>query len=250
VKRKIPFTFKTKTNYYRQIKLLSLLALAITFLAVSCTKEGPEGPAGASGAQGPTGATGGTGPAGPIGPTGPAGPSGPTGPQGPAGTANVIYSAWLTVANHSPIIDSSMTDFGLCKRFYRSAPSVTAGVLDNGLVLSYWRVGGAAANIYSTLPYQFPVAAQIYYLGALPVATNGATPGGKIIYFTSIFGAGAGWNPNPGAETRYVVIPGSVAGGRSAGVGGTNYTADQVKAMSYEQVCSTFNIPASGEGWH
>ena len=225
----------------RKFRLLSLLALAITFLAVSCTKEGPEGPAGANGPQGPVGAAGATGAIGPI------GPQGPVGPVGPAGSANVIYSAWLTVANHAAVIDSPITDYGTCKRFYRSAPSVTAGVLDNGLVISYWRV---TTVIYSTIPYQFPVGASTYYLGAIPVSTNGASPGGKIIYFTSIFGAGAGWTPNSGAETRYIIIPGAIAGGRSAGVGGTNYTADQVRAMSYEQVCHVFNIPATGEGWH
>ena len=234
----------------RKYRLLSLLALAITFLAVSCTKEGPEGPAGATGAQGPTGPGGATGPAGPTGPVGPAGPTGATGPQGPPGTANVIYSAWLAVSSHSALLDSAFADFGLCKRFYRSAPSVSAAILDNGLVLSYWRVGGAGGAIYANLPYQFPVGAQTYYLGALPVATNGPNPGGKIIFFTSIFGAGAGWVPNGTAETRYVVIPGVVGGGRTAGVGGTNYTPDQVKAMSYEQVCNLFSIPASGDGWH
>ena len=230
----------------RKFRLLSLLALAITFIAVSCTKEGPEGPAGATGAQGPVGATGAGGATGPIGPVGPAGP------VGPVGSANVIYSAWLTVSNSlpqpTPVADSTFTDFGLCKKWYRAAPSVTAGVLDNGLVLSYWRV---TTVIYSTIPYQFPVGAQTYYLGAIPQATPapGLTTGGRIIYFTSIFGAAAGWTPNGGAETRYIIIPGSIAGGRSAGVGGTNYTADQVKAMSYEQVCQLFHIPASGEGW-
>ncbi len=237
----------------RKFKLLSLLALAITFIAVSCTKEGPEGPAGATGAQGPQGGAGGIGPAGPIGPGGPAGPTGPTGPQGPAGTANVIYSSWLTVGNSlpqpTPVADSTFTDYGTCKRWYRAAPSLTAAVLDNGLVLSYWRVNTV---IYSTIPYTFPVGASTYYLGAIPQATAapGLTTGGRIIYFTSIFGAGAGWNPNSGAETRYVIIPGVVPGGRATGLGGTNYSADQIKAMSYEEVCRIFKIPSSGQGWH
>jgi Collagen triple helix repeat (20 copies) len=231
----------------RKFRLLSLLALAITFLAVSCTKEGPEGPAGATGAQGPVGATGNTGPAGPIGPTGPAGPTGPTGPVGPPGTANVIYSAWLSVANSlpqpTPVADSTFADFGTCKRWYRAAPSLTQNIIDQGVVLSYWRV---TTIIYSTIPYQFPVGSQTYYLGSIPTMIGGA----KIIYFTSIFGANAGWTPNSGAETRYIIIPGVVAGGRSTGVGGTSYTAAQVRAMSYEQVCQLFNIPASGDGWH
>jgi hypothetical protein len=231
----------------RKFRLLSLLALAITFLAVSCTKEGPEGPVGATGPQGPVGTTGATGATGPI------GPQGPTGPVGPPGSANVIYSSWLTVGNSlpqpTPVADSNFTDFGTCKKWYRAAPSLTAGVIDNGLVISYWRV---STTIYSVLPYLFPVGASTYYLGSIPQATPapGLSTGGRIIYFTSIFGAGAGWTPNSGAETRYIIIPGSIAGGRTAGVGGTNYTAEQVKAMSYEQVCRLFNIPADGEGWH
>ncbi|MGH2553980.1 MAG: hypothetical protein ACRDEB_09695, partial [Chitinophagaceae bacterium] len=226
---------------------------AIAFLAVNCTKEGPEGPAGATGAQGPTGATGATGPTGPTGPGGPAGPAGPTGPQGPPGTANVIYSSWATVAAlvaaNGAIIDSNFVDFGTCKRWIRLAPSLTQGILDQGLVLSYWRVGVPPSQIYSTIPYQFPVGTQIYYLGALPTVQSGV---GKIFYFTSIFGASptAGWGVNTGAESRYVIIPGVVGGGRSAGIGGTNYTIEEVKAMSYEQVCQVFKIPSSGEGWH
>lgn len=210
----------------RKYRLLSLLLLASTILIINCTKEGPEGPPGPAGSQGAPGLTG------------------PTGPQGPPGTANVIYSAWATVASivalTGPIIDSSFADFGTCKRWIRTAPSLSQGVLDQGLVLSYWKVG---TIIYSTIPYQFPSGAQIFYLGALPQLN-------KIIYFTSILGTGAGWSPNLGAETRYIIIPGSIAGGRSAGVGGTNYTADQLRSMSYEQVCQVFNIPASGEGWH
>ena len=221
----------------RKFRLLSLFALAITFLAISCTKEGPEGPAGATGPQGPQGATGATGS---VGATGPQGPAGPVGPQGPPGSANVIYSAWATVGSLGTIIDSTFADYGTCKRWIRTAPSLSQGVLDQGLVISYWKVG---TGIYSTIPYQFPVAAQIYHLGAVNQLN-------KIIYFTSIFGTNTGWNPNLGAETRYVIIPGTIAGGRGTGVGGTNYTADQVRAMSYEQVCQVFNIPASGEGWH
>lgn len=214
----------------RKFRLLSLLLLAIAFIVVNCTKEGPEGPAGATGPQGTPGSTGGTGPAGP---TGPQGPIGPTGPQGPAGTANVIYSAWATVGSLSAIIDSSFADYGLCKRFIRSAPGITAAIIDNGVILSYWRV---STTIYSTIPYQFPVGAQIYYLGALPAP-------GKIIYFTSIFGAGAGWVPNGAAEVRHIIIPGSVLGGRGTGVAGTGYTEVQLRAMPYEKVCHLFNIP-------
>jgi hypothetical protein len=229
----------------RKFSSLSLLLIAISFILVNCTKEGPEGPAGANGAQGPAGIQGGTGPAGPTGPSGPAGPTGPTGPQGPAGTANVIYSAWATVGSLGTIIDSSFADFSTCKRWIRTAPSLSASIIDNGVVLSYWRVGSAPSIVYSLIPYQFPIGSQTYYLGSFPLP-------GKIIYFTSIFGASpaAGWVPNSSAELRYVIIPGGVSGGRTSGVGGTNYTADQVRAMSYDQVCQLFSIPTSGQGWH
>lgn len=206
----------------KKIKLLSQLALAITIFALGCAKDGAQGPVGATGATGATG------------------PAGPTGATGATGTANVIFSSWATVGSLGAIIDSAITDFGTCKRFIRTAPSLTAGVLDSGLVISYWRV---TTVIYSAIPYQFPVAAQTYFLGA-------ANTPGKIIYFTSIFGAGAGWTPNSGAEVRYVIIRGAVSGGFSGGIGGTIYTAEQIKAMPYERVCELFKIPPSGEGWH
>ena len=50
---------------------------AISFLFISCSKEGPAGPAGAAGSTGAPG---------------PTGPQGPAGAKGDPGTANVIYS--------------------------------------------------------------------------------------------------------------------------------------------------------------
>jgi hypothetical protein len=115
----------------RKLRLLSILALAITFITVSCTKEGPEGPAGATGSQGPTGSNGATGA---TGPQGPQGPSGPQGPTGPAGTANVIYSSWFNLTGWH---DSTMSDQGLCKVDYKDATSITASVISQGVVLAY-----------------------------------------------------------------------------------------------------------------
>ncbi len=224
----------------RKFSSISLLALAITFIAVSCTKEGPEGPAGATGAQGPTGAGGAAGATGATGATGSQGPVGPAGPQGSPGTANVIYSGWATVGSLGTIIDSSFSDFGTCKRFIRAAPSLSASILDNGVILSYWRV---AANIYTALPYQFPSGAQTFFLGSVSAV-------GKITYFTSIFGAtpAAGWTPNSSAELRYVLIPGVVSGGRGinsekmADINGQTYTESQLKAMPYADVCRLLKI--------
>src|SRR6476620_8000639 len=115
----------------RKFRLLSLLLLALTFILVNCTKEGPEGPVGATGPQGPAGSNGTPGATGPTGPAGPTGPVGPQGPQGLPGTANVIYSSWFNFAP-TDWADSSMVNLGTAKRAIKTAPSATQGVLDNG----------------------------------------------------------------------------------------------------------------------
>ncbi|MCX6317873.1 MAG: hypothetical protein NTW29_11320 [Bacteroidetes bacterium] len=217
----------------RKLSLLSLLAFAIVFIAASCTKEGPEGPAGATGGQGPTGATGATGPTGPQGPTGPAGPTGPTGPQGPAGTANVIYSAWAT----SPFATRDTTVDGTLFRItHINAPSLSASILNQGVVLTYTRLvpgieptllpyasnAGGTSNIISTWNTTQKIFINRVTIGCnLPACLTGLS--------TSL-------------EYRYVLIPGVVAGGRTAGIGGTNYTEAQLKAMPYAQVCKILNI--------
>jgi hypothetical protein len=224
----------------RKFKLLSLLALAITFLAVSCTKEGPEGPAGASGTQGPTGATGATGPAGPAGLPGPAGP---TGPQGPAGTANVIYSAWINEPGNWGA-DTAMSSIGgNAKRFIVAAPSLSQAVLDQGVVLSYFR-SPVAGNGTIQLPWTFNAA------GIGVIQTDSRPALNKIIYFFWIpANAAAPLTPtaiNGPAQFRYVLIPGGVAGGRYAEkaceIKGQVYTESQLKGMSYQQVCALLNI--------
>ena len=197
----------------RKFRLLSLLFLAITFIAVSCTKEGPEGPAGATGPQGPTGANGANGPAGPTGPTGPQGPTGPVGPQGPAGpagTANVIYSSWF------PILGTDWTGSGTANQSYTlTAPGVTQAIRDNGVVLVY----------VTTFDFYLPATVGQILLRAYRPSSA----------FTLIT-----------INVRYVIIPGGVAGGRTIGkaaeINGQVYTESQLKAMSYQQVCSLLKI--------
>ena len=127
------FSFKTETklitklNFMRKFRHLSSFLLAITFIVVNCTKEGPQGPAGA------IGATGGTGPTGPV------------GPQGPAGTANVTYSAWYSGTWKTLAIPGPDNGFSI-DTFIRAAPSVTQTIMDNGVVLGYMR-GSATSNI-------------------------------------------------------------------------------------------------------
>jgi len=209
----------------RKFKLLSLLAFAIVFIAVSCTKEGPEGPAGATGAQGPTGVGGPAGPTGPQGPTGPAGPTGPTGPQGPAGTANVIYSAWITVAA------ADWTGTGTADQSkILTAPGITQAIKDQGVVLVYAAYNGLVRPLaFNDVSFANPVTFDFY----LP------SPLGQILL--RAYRPSSGFTLIP-INFRYVLIPGGVAGGKTAGIGGTNYTAEQVKAMSYAQVCQIFKI--------
>ena len=53
-----------------------------------------------------------------------------------------------------------------------------------------------------------------------------------------------------GGDFRYVIIPGGVLGGRGTGLGGTNYTAAELRAMTYEEISQLFDIPVDGYGWH
>lgn len=212
----------------RKFQLLSLLLVAICFLTINCTKEGPEGPAGATGPQGPTGIPGATGAAGPAGPAGPAGATGATGATGPAGTANVIYSAWFT--------SGTWTGSGTNNAFFdRAAPGVTAAIRDNGVVLAYARLAADATNI-RPLPATTGT-------GAGLVIWNFFSPAVGSLRFTADTPSGT-VVPSTTNEFRYVLIAGSVLGGRgqNVGVGGTNYTEAQLRAMSYHQVCRLFNL--------
>lgn len=216
----------------RKMRVLSLLLFAIAFLAASCAKEGPVGPAGASGPQGPPGPGGATGPTGPIGPTG---PQGPQGPAGPAGTANVIYSDWFA-ASTMTWADSTHTDFGTISRGNKAAPAVTAAVVDNGIVLSYYR---SATSGTTQLPYIFGLTTNL-------MQYNSILKTGTITYFVANQTTGIATGVIPTGDFRYVVIPGSVGGGRLMQGALAGYSIDQLRNMSYEQVLQLFRIPASG----
>ncbi len=224
----------------RKFLSLSLFLFALSFLAVNCTKEGPEGPAGAQGPQGPAGPGGTPGPAGPAGPTGPQGPAGPAGPQGPAGTANVIYSPWFNLTNWH---DSTMTNQGLVKLDYRDAPGITSTIISSGVVLMYVAPNASSTYAYG-LPWLVTSSNPNIIISFVP------TVGRLVVYNTQVNSIAGGITPNASYVYRYIIIPGGVLGGRSAGAGGTQYTVEELKSMSYEQVVQLFNIPSTGEGWH
>jgi hypothetical protein len=239
VESSFPVTFKKrhfklpKQFNMRKYNSACLLFISILFIAVSCTKEGPEGPAGAQGAQGSPGG------------------SGPAGPAGPQGTTNVTYSPWVTstpanwVAN-DPTLTGATEGIAMYKR---TAAGVTAAMIDQGLILCYMKgtannASGIVPNIVVQLPYSYVEDGAIDYYGfAIPAPGN--------IYFTyktnlSAFALSAA---QLGLFAyRYVLIPGSVAGGRGISSVTTyeGYTAEELKAMSYSQVAQLFNLPADG----
>jgi hypothetical protein len=223
----------------RKFRLLSLLALALTIIVAGCTKEGPEGPAGATGPQGPAGGIGPAGPAGGIGPQGPIGPVGPIGPQGIPGTANVIYSAWTDFVNAT--WSAPVVEFGKTVRNYPApAPGVTSGIITTGVVLVYWRdIGLPNPQQMPSISFNITQAVNQYLGFALLVGQI------QIKFFNIDNVNDPGTFSGAGNSYRYIIIPGSVAGGRSATLG---YTVDELKAMPYEKVCSLLHIPASGSG--
>jgi hypothetical protein len=245
-KRNFPFIFKketiltAKTNFMRKLRLLSLFILAITFITVSCTKEGPEGPVGAQGAQGPPGTTGANGAN---------GTSGTNGAPGPPGTANVIYSGWIaspTTFGVAGWFDTSITTIGTVSRANFAAPSMTQGILDQGLTMVYHTfaappavpTGGANAQ---TLPYNVGIG------GGNFVEVNYRPAVGRVIVFLhNVLPGTGGFGFLGGHYFRYIIIPGGVAGGRMMSGPATGYSVEQLQAMSYEQVLSKFKIPREG----
>lgn len=214
----------------RKFRLLSLLTLAITFIAVSCTKEGPEGPVGAQGPQGPAGANGAAGPA---------------GPQGPPGTSgsSVTYSAWFLTGTGWTATGAAA--YGAQFLFDRASTVITQTIMDQGLVIGYIK-GEPNTPSLSSQVFQLPylIGNGLGFLDQYELVLN--APGNIRFLYKS----DAPWSAAQLATIsfRYVVIPGSAMGGRGINGGTTyeGYTRDELKAMSYEQLATLFNIPADG----
>lgn len=132
---------------------------------------GATGPAGATGAtgtggpQGPTGATGATGATGPQGPAGPTGATGETGAQGPQGADGNANVQSFLLTNRSVAL-TGFTTF--------SIPAITQEIVDQGLVLVYFRISGSGTGYFS-LPYNEAgntLAVSSYRAGSLDVKAN------------------------------------------------------------------------------
>lgn len=225
----------------------SLFIGAVLF--VSCKGDsGPVGPQGAQGPQGATGATGPMGPSGPVGATGATGPQGPAGPAGPAGSlTNVIYSSWQTITNWADttgLYAGGVNTTGAAgRRGFIATASVTQAIVDQGIVVSYFKQTAAAAA--SSLPTVLSGTA-VYW----SITLDQALRPGRVTYFASRLELGS-WTASENGrfeagQFRYVIIPGGTAGGRIVSGPAAGYTVDQIKSMSYEQVRSMFNIPENG----
>lgn len=194
----------------RKILSLSALLLAITFVIVNCTKEGPAGPAGPAGPQGNPGLTG------------------PVGPAGPTGSANVIYSPWFALSGigaPNQWHDSTLFDVGACAVAYRAAPGVTQAIIDNGVILGYHQQPGSTTVVD-------PLPKLITALNPNVLIDFRATVGRMIFYATLVNSA---YTPglSISGNFRYILIPGSVLGGR---------TRDP-RTMTYQEVCQAYGIP-------
>jgi hypothetical protein len=210
-----------------KLKILGITFSALFFLVSSCTKTGPAGPTGVTGATGATGATG------------------VQGPQGPAGTANVIYSAWFTPAAYTVT-----TVFGIVNLDYiKPAAGITQSILDNGAVLTYGKLNGYNASLWPTDQVgKLPILIN-YQIGTntnIDTWSAYATVGDLRINLVSSLNAYTSDAAiNHSHSFRYIIIPGGVAGARQAspGVAGTGYSLEQLRSMSYEQVCRILSIP-------
>ena len=228
-----------------KIKIL-LFIIAGSLIISNCTKEGPAGPAGQTGAQGPNGVGGAAGPIGSVGvqgPTGPTGPTGPAGPQGPAGvpgTTNVIYSAWWAPAS-ADWVDTTIALAGPVKRARRTAPGITLSFLQSGVVLAYTSFLPAT----TARTYRLPVS--ISQGTAIPLHFGYLVDPDKIIYYYGTMnGTATTVVFNTSYQFRYVLIPGTTAGGKMMSGPASGYTVEQLKAMEYDKVCNLFNIPPNG----
>lgn len=178
---------------------------------------------------------------------GPAGAAGPAGPQGPAGSANVIYSPWIasTAAAWTPSNPGTgITNYN----FSINAPGITNTILNNGVVLVFFRTRHYGTtilpdNTITSLPFTFD-----YTVGGV-VSTDIWTPfistGSIRINFTNSLNFTFPYSvvaPVAAPEFRYVIIPGGVAGGRYSGPGGAAACA----RLPYEDLCASFNIPSEG----
>ena len=148
---------------------------------------------------------------------------GSTGPAGPAGNANVLHSAWVTLATTYNPSDSDYEEA-------LTASAITSAIVDSGVVLSYIGYPGGAPNGTDTAVFTLSDAST--YFGP---ATVEFYVGGIYIYSLSDY---------TGLLYRYVIIPGSVLTNSAF----KQYTKAQIKTMSYSTVQKLLGASTTSPG--
>ena len=147
---------------------------------------------------------------------------GPQGPQGPAGqNATVYYSEWF-----SPTAWAGSTGDWY---FAATAPDLTQGIVENGVVLAYAWLAGDNYGGSSVRP-----------LPAYAVGANWSFlihQYGSIDFTSDMLAAPA----TSGNKFRFIAIPGTIPALKS---GAPGYRSEQeLKSMSYKEICRLYNIP-------
>jgi len=195
-------------------KAIVLSTCVLILFSVACTKEGPQGP---------------PGPQGNAGPNGPAGPSGGT---GATGTANVIYSDWFEFTASDWADTTLPLTPNRVRRAIKVAPGITEAVINQGLILSYFRRSPTEGVI--PMPFLFNSGGSYHFYNLFDV--------GKIIYALVNRSGNASGSFN--AQFRYIIIPGGVSGGRLTG----DAVVD-IQTLSYEEVLKIYKIPPGGKNF-
>jgi hypothetical protein len=131
----------------------------------------------------------------------------------------VIYSAWHTVNN------GTWRDTTLILGSYRIndtiANSITATILNQGVILAYMRFGTSSPVMLPTTEF----------LGS-PVTISFLPAVGRMFY-TAFTDTGTPSITPINRQYRWILIPGGVLGGR---------TRDP-RTMTYQEVCQEYGIP-------
>lgn len=162
------------------------------------------------------------------------GPAGATGATGATGTANVIYSPWtgFDAALWKPTIN----EYGRTIRFYPAvANDLTQNIIDQGTVMVYAKFVGIPT------PMALPIT--VYDVGNKYIGFRLEPDTINIAYYDLDDTNDPGTFSGTASENayRYIIIPGGTPSKSPAK--NSEISSEQLKAMSYKQVCSHFNIP-------
>jgi hypothetical protein len=151
------------------------------------------------------------------------GDTGPAGPVGPAGPDSVVYSQWQTLNFTFFETDSSLVDT-------IAAPSITQGILDSGVILTYYNLANptdpsAGTDLYSGAAISNFGLIEDYKVGEINIES--------FIYDFST------------QKMRYVTIPGSKLETVNSVKTYKGYTVAELKAMPYTKAAKIVGGPVN-----